>query len=422
VYRQASPDVLLGDARTIAALMQAATLKLDTVKAIVLAWVDDLAGADKDALETLMADAPKDAARVVLAASATPDVEALVERYARRPRRVNADAADAPPPVSLSFVTVGESGRPSALRRVLDAMDPESAQVLVNDDASRDAARSVLRSLGYGEDADPIKVVDAAPEGGDLLVLYDVQPTAQALRAAVAARSGGRVIALVTPRQIESLRRQAGGMVAPFPLPEAAKRAQSREDAMRDELRQILESGTVAREVLALQPLLSDFDGTEIAAAALRLLETERAKGKAPLAADAPRPMTRLYVNVGETDGVRAGDLVGAITNEAGIARSEIGRVEVRDRHSTVEVATPIANNVVSKLTGVTIGGRRAIARVDEGPPQDRGGRPPRPRRDDRGPRRDDARGPRGPRTGGTRDRMGSSGRPPTSPGARGKR
>ena len=88
--------------------------------------------------------------------------------------------------------------------------------------------------------------------------------------------------------------------------------------------------------------------------------------------------MTRLYLNVGTMDNVRPSDLVGAITNEAGISKAEVGRVDVRERHSTIEVATPVANAVVSKITGLSIRNRRVLARVDEGPE-----RPARPRRDD---------------------------------------
>src|SRR6185436_13762000 len=192
------------------------------------------------ALETVMTEVPKDAARVVVAASVTPEVDALVERYARRPRRVNADESDAATAVSLSFVSVMASGRPAALRRVLDAVDPETAQVYVRDTGSGEAARSLLRALGYGADGGAIRVVSEPAPGSDLLVLYDVPESATVLRAAVATRTGGRVIALVAPRQVQSLRRMAGGTVAPFPLPEAATRARSREDSVRDELRSVL--------------------------------------------------------------------------------------------------------------------------------------------------------------------------------------
>src|SRR5207237_4390471 len=129
-----------------------------------------------------------------------------------------------------------------------------------------------------------------------------------------------------------------------------------------------------------------------VAAAARRLLEKERSKPQGA-GTGAATAMTRLFLNVGETDNVRAGDLVGAITNEAGVSKAELGKVEVRDRHSTIEVATPVANAVVSKLTGVSIRGRRVIARIDEPRERrdrgdrdgrDRGGPPARrPRRDD---------------------------------------
>ena len=111
----------------------------------------------------------------------------------------------------------------------------------------------------------------------------------------------------------------------------------------------MLATGQFSRELISLEPLLAQYDGAEIAAAALRLLETERAKPVVTSSAPAaPQAMTRLYVNVGSTDNVRPGDLVGAMTNEAGVTKSELGKVDVRERHSTVEVATSVANTVVT--------------------------------------------------------------------------
>ena len=46
---------------------------------------------------------------------------------------------------------------------------------------------------------------------------------------------------------------------------------------MRRELSHALDAGIATREVLALEPLLELYDGIEIAAAALRLLDRERA-------------------------------------------------------------------------------------------------------------------------------------------------
>ena len=384
VQRSTAAQVVVGPPTALLSLLQATALKLDGVRTVALAWVDDLPKAESAALEALMSEMPKDSARLVLANESTPAVEQLVERYARRAHRMQPAAAEGGSPVSLSFVTTSQEGRPVALRRILDAVDPESAVVIAREADSRAEVEGVLRSLGYDGRSNAVRVGDISGEGAALVVMYDLPAGEDELRRVAGGSGSGRIVALVTPRQIASLKRLAGGAVAPLSLPEAALRARSREESLRDELREMLSAGQFSRELLAIESLLSDYDGAEIAAAALRLLEIERAKPRsAPgVAGAAQAPMTRLFLNVGEMDGVRAGDLVGAITNEAGISKAELGRVEVRERGSTVEVATPIANTVISKLHGVTIKGRRAFVKVDEDrPKRERSGPGDRPRR-----------------------------------------
>jgi ATP-dependent RNA helicase DeaD len=98
--------------------------------------------------------------------------------------------------------------------------------------------------------------------------------------------------------------------------------------------------------------------------------------------------MTRIFINVGAMDNARPGDLVGAITNEANITSAQIGKIDIRENHSLVEIATDVSDSVVAKLTGSTIRGRRVVARID----QERGSRAPAARTGrlaDRGQRRD---------------------------------
>jgi len=401
VQRASPAHIVVGAPAVLVELLQSTVLKVDAIRVVVLAWVDDLDGASTRALETLMSDLPKDSARIVLASAATPAVEQLVERYARRARRLSAAVGEETLPVSLSFVSVSNVARLATVRRILDAIDPESAIVVARGGDSRMVVEWLLRALGYGGATSTVRVAEAPDASAQLVIVYDLPGTEAELRRCVRAAGAARVIALVTPRQLTALRRLAGGVLSPFALPAAAERARTREETMRDELRGVLASGQYARELLALEPLLSDYDGSEVAAAALRLLEAERAKPRAPAAEAASPAMTRLFVNVGEMDSVRPADLVGAFTHEAGISRAELGRVDVREKHSTIEVATAVANSVVSKLTGVTIKGRRVLVKVDEererrpGPPRERSGgsRPPaRPGRDRPGrdrPRRD---------------------------------
>ena len=73
----------------------------------------------------------------------------------------------------------------------------------------------------------------------------------------------------------------------------------------------------------------------------------------------------KLYVGAGRKVGVRPGDLVGAIANEAGIDADAIGAIEIADRFSLVEVPAEIADEIIGALRSTTIKGKRVVVRRD---------------------------------------------------------
>ena len=73
----------------------------------------------------------------------------------------------------------------------------------------------------------------------------------------------------------------------------------------------------------------------------------------------------KVFVNVGKKDRASAKDMVGALIREAGLAKGDIGRIEVREAFSLVEVAPGAAERAVRGLAGATIRGRRVLARLD---------------------------------------------------------
>ena len=85
--------------------------------------------------------------------------------------------------------------------------------------------------------------------------------------------------------------------------------------------------------------------------------------------------MSRLFVNAGKADGMTPRDLVGSIANESGISSDQIGKIELRDTHSIVEISTPVAEQVASKMNGITVRGKRLTMRVDNDRPSSRSDR-----------------------------------------------
>jgi ATP-dependent RNA helicase DeaD len=504
--------VIAGTPSDILELIRASAIKLDAVNTLVLAWADVMSDAAGEPLEAVMAEVPKDAARIIVASHMTAAVEALAERYARRARRSQAVSVVEEIAVDLRYVAIAAQARESAFRRLLDDTDPERAAVFVRSDEAAQEVADVLRALGISDEEPSIVITRGEPvENVALIVLYEQPMSSEALH--TLAEGGTAVIALATARQIPALRVLAGGgRVSPFVLSGPGARARSRDEKVRDELRAALANGVNARELLALEPLLAEFDGVEIAAAALRMLEREREalrpaekapktdhilaptvdraapaepaaradrderprsdrgdrgdpeartrsdrgersdrgdRGERPPRGERPdrdrgaRPergssrdsaprsggfsrgapsrtpesrgaMSRLFVNAGKADGMTPRDLVGSIANESGISSDQIGKIELRDTHSIVEISTPVAEAVANKMNGITVRGKRLTMRVDNDAPSSRTDRGDRPRSNDRGERSSSPRFERSDR--GTRpERSSSSDRGPRS-------
>ena len=82
-------QAISGSPRDIRDLVRGSHLKLDSIKSVVLAWADEILAGDADdveALEAVMGELPKEAARIVVAGVVGLD-EAAVRRGERMPWR-----------------------------------------------------------------------------------------------------------------------------------------------------------------------------------------------------------------------------------------------------------------------------------------------------------------------------------------------
>ncbi len=313
VLRAGAAPIVVGAPEQLLALLRMSALKLDGVRVLAVAWLEDILAAGRgEDLEAVIADVPKSAARVIMTAQWDAPAKDFVERHARRapvlqlshtgpvplaegteaPTRVSPPSSTAPePPVTVSsvaYVTCSTSARVAALQTVLDELDPPSALIYVRSiDGEREVA-DTLRALGYDAHHAVRLTRGEATEHTALVVLFDLPHTPAEWRAATASQPA-RVVALGPPRLLGQLRTLAGSIVPlTFSAPFDAARAS--EAQLRADLRRELAAGTPARELLTLEPMLAEFDGAALAAAALRLLEHERTKRPRIEAAPPPQP------------------------------------------------------------------------------------------------------------------------------------
>jgi hypothetical protein len=244
--------------------------------------------------------------------------------------------------------------RLTVLRDVLDALDPASVLVWTPDERHAQRLRQTL-GLRPGEIAVTIPASQAA------LVLCARVPTRQQLAQLAQC---GPVVCVAAPYQLPYLRSIAAPLTAVAMAP-AVERAAARTGALRDRIAERLGASDVDAELALLAPLFERFDAAEVAAALLALRRAEALDDVGAAGGDSPTPWVKLFVTIGRKDRAAAKDLVGAMTRELGVAKAGIGKVDVRDAFTIVEVAPHLAETVIKGLSRVMIRGRRLTARLD---------------------------------------------------------
>src|ERR1700736_3174171 len=81
--------------------------------------------------------------------------------------------------------------------------------------------------------------------------------------------------------------------------------------------------------------------------------------------------METFRIEVGSVHGIKPGNIVGAIANESGIEGVHIGRVDIREDHSYVDLPEGMPKQIFKELPKVRVVGRELrISRVSEKPPK----------------------------------------------------
>ena len=332
LLKEGRVGILAGAPADLAALVAHSVLKLETIDTIVLAWPESFV----TELDALLAEAPQ-ARRVILSWNPT-SLDAFFERHARRPEIVGDlpldDVGRPLGPVTSARYAIVSAGR-KRVRDVLDALR---------------AVRPYVWSGGA------IELPAEAPDA----VVAALLPTREEVRQL--ATIGQPTILALTP-QLPYLRSIA--TLAPLSLPSPADRAQDRNAQLRAQIAARLRQGDVDAELAVLAPLFEEHAPAMVAGALLAISRQPSPVSETP--AETQPSWARLFVTVGTKDRASAKDLVGALIKEAGLQKGQIGRIDVRDTYSLVDVAPPVMNQAVQRLSGVSIRGRRVTARPDRG-------------------------------------------------------
>ena len=390
-------DVLFATPSDVKSAVDGSSLTLEGVQILVVDGVSAIeANSDLDTLAALFEYVNAGAQRVILSQPVTEATVALVATHVAKAIRVPpapavaGEAAKPPERGELRFRITAED-RLDALAPLVSELLEDARHVLL-------FCRSADRAADVGDHLTLHGFMAGAPgdETVPIWLAVDALPAREALNdssspIAVATVSldcpadadtmdrrhgaGGQATVLLRLREVPHFRdtaRRTGYRVRPLPPPESV--VEGRIGEIRGRLEEAATRGNHAPLYLILEPLLERFSPQELAAAALALLVAPPAGTAAPSSTTARAEKatgadgwTRLFVSIGEIEGVKPRDLLGALAGESGVDGSSFGKIEIRDTYSLVEVRPSDAERVIKAVNGSSIRGRSARVDYDRG-------------------------------------------------------
>ncbi len=134
-------------------------------------------------------------------------------------------------------------------------------------------------------------------------------------------------------------------------------------DQFIKKLKNVINTEDLEKQILIVERLIQeDYTSLETAAALMKMAMTEENTddesdngfgntGASP-------GMVRFFLNIGRKDRIKAKDIVRAVGDKTGLSSSIIGKVDVYDKFSFMEIPNNSAKDVYSMMKGVKIKGR----------------------------------------------------------------
>ena len=331
-----APQVVVGTPGRVLELVQKDALDLRGVRVLVLDEADRMLDMGFDEpIRALVKRIPKDRQALLFSATFPEAIRTLATAMLRDPLEVSVGGGAQPATIDTHFFEAEPARRAPQLAALLLQFNPESTVVFCN---MRKDTEEVVGSLAhYGFTALALHGDMEQRDREEVLVRFANRSCNVLVASDVAARG----------LDIDDI-----GAVVNYELPTDADTY----------LHRIGRTGRAGRDGLALSlvaagernraALIEERRGNPIRFEHIAALEG-KPRG-VPQAA-----MATLRIDAGRTDKLRPGDIVGALTGEAGLAKEAVGKIDVYPTRSYVAIARGQADRALERLRAGKIKGRR---------------------------------------------------------------
>ena len=336
---QHDPHVVVGTPGRIQELLRKKHLHLGGVRVVVLDEADRMLDMGfLAAIEEILGKLPQARQGILLSATLPDAIRTLAAGLLRDPLQLSIEDAASAPRIEERFYECVHSAKPDALFALLHAASPSSCVVFCN---TRQDVADVADRLRRGG-------VDALALHGDM---------EQRDREEVMVQFGNRSIRVLVASDVAARGIDIDGLdlVVNYELPTDT-------DSYRHRIGRTARAGREGHAFSLVSPREMP-----------RALALERLAGEAAIwgrvpaapraAAGLAAVMRCLRIDAGKTDKLRPGDILGALTGEAGLPADSVGRIDLFPTRAYVAVRCEQSAQALKRLQMGTIKGRKRRVR-----------------------------------------------------------
>lgn len=390
-------QVIIGTPGRVMDHMRRRTLKMETVKMVVLDEADEMLDMGfREDIETILLKIPSEHQTVLFSATMSPEIMELTKRYQTNPQVIKVVRKELTVPnIEQIYFDVKERTKLDALCRLIDVYDPRLALIFCNTKKRVDEIVELLQGRGYFAEGlhgdlkqaqrdkvmqkfrngsiEILVATDVAARGIDVddidvVFNYDIPQDEEYYvhrigRTGRAGRSG-KAFTFCVGKEIYKLRdimRYTKTKIIQQKLPTLTDVEEMKTNAFLEKIKGIIEEGHLTKYVNLVDRLTGeDYAAMDIAAALLKHnladVSADSVDALDDINADATshygsgkkqEKMVRLFINAGKKNKLRIKDIVGAIAAETGVPGKVLGAIDLFDDYAFVDVPPEYARDII---------------------------------------------------------------------------
>ncbi len=389
-------QIVIGTPGRVMDHMRRRTIKLNNVKMVILDEADEMLnmGFEED-IETILKDVPENRQTVLFSATMSKRILEISKKYLNKPKNIKIDAKQLTvEKIKQVAIEVKAKMKDETVCRILDVIEPKKAVVFCNTKKKADSLIDVLKLKGYkaeclhgdikqsqrdkimkkmrSGDTQILVATDVAARGIDvknleLVINYDIPQELEYYvhRIGRTGRNGRNGIAYTfftgkEKTKLKEIEKYANTQISLGTIPtlkevekvKAKKMVKNIEDIIQ---KQNYNNTEIIEILLEKKYKLQDISK---ALATLLLCEPSDTEAKYDFTPD-ENGNVRLFLNVGKKDKVMVKDIIGCFKAHTALSTDTIGRVNLLDNFSFVDVPAGFVEEVMKKVKGQVIKGKQ---------------------------------------------------------------